>query len=149
MTVANLAVVGIKQFDDYEYFERILLKHLAQLEADGVVVQELMTIANAGINEMVIAFCEKYHKQLRVLDVNWDRLGKSAYFETNGALIERATHLVGFWDRVDTLVSDAIDRGLRSRRAVKFFKVAPTQHAYRKQKETTHEQASVCETVSQ
>jgi hypothetical protein len=149
MTVANLAVVGIKQFDDYEHFERILLKYLAQLETDGTVIQELMTIQHAGVNEMVIAFCEKHHKQLRVLTVDWDRLGKAAYFETNGILIERATHVVGFWDRADSLVSDAIDRGLRLRRAVKFFKVNPSEKIYRKQKEIIREQTSVCQTVSE
>lgn len=149
MTVANLAIVGIKQFDDYEHFERILLKYLAQLETDGVTVQELITIQNAGINEMVAVFCEKHHKPLRLLTVDWDRLGKSAYFDTNGILVERATHVLGFWDRVDSFTGDAIDRGLRLRRAVKFFKVTPTENAYRKKKEIISEQTSVCETVPQ
>lgn len=124
MSTVNLAVVGPRHFVDYARLEELLLAHIAQLEADGIQVAKVITIRNVGANDLVKDFCTKHSKQIEILEIDWDRLGKSAAYQTNDSLVAKSTHLVCFWDRVEQVVGDAVDKGLRLRRAVKIFKVA-------------------------
>lgn len=153
--VINLAVVGLRQYDDYAHFEEALLKHIQAIEEAGGEIRKILAVDDCGVAAMVEDFCAKHGKLVQIVAVDWATVGSSAMFQANSTLIERSSHVLGFWDRAEVYSSDAIDKGLRSRKFVKIFKIAATPKKYYSsrqkkafEKVPKNEQASVCETVS-
>jgi len=85
-----LAVVGSRDFTDYDAFEAIL----GLLSFD-----ELVSGGAAGADRMAEVFAIKHDVKMTVLPPEWDKFpGKTAAFERNKLIVQLADATVCFWD---------------------------------------------------
>lgn len=89
-----LCVCGSRDFTDYEHARRVLDK-VTSKTAEPITVLSGAARGADRLGERWAA--ERGHKVDRY-PADWDRHGKRAGYLRNKRMIDRATHVVAFWD---------------------------------------------------
>ncbi len=99
----NIAIVGGRDFNDYDKLEEVLFSSVAP-EGDCIIsggANGADSLAKQFANENFIPFIE--------YPADWKNLGKSAGRIRNAEIIAQADYLIAFWDGVSKGTKHTID----------------------------------------
>ena len=85
----KIAVVGSRGFKDYHLLENILLAHIPCILISGGAI---------GADKLVEKFATYWNQKIEVILPNWEKYGKSAGPIRNKEIINKADHLIAFWN---------------------------------------------------
>lgn len=135
MTQVVLAIVGTRQYDDYEYFSAKVKKYITKI---GRPIAEIISGGAAGPDDMAEDFSIDNGYSFRAFEADWDKHGKIAGFIRNDDIVNTCSDLIAFWDGSSKGTKDTIDKALRARKNVIIVPIVVTKKKYysrRKRKE--------------
>lgn len=89
----NLAIVGSRNFNDYDLLEKTIL--------DLYDVRKIKYIVSGGAygaDKLAEDFSEKYKIDTKIYIPEWDIYGKKAGYLRNVKIIENCDEVIAFWD---------------------------------------------------
>jgi predicted Rossmann fold nucleotide-binding protein DprA/Smf involved in DNA uptake len=96
MTAMNLAIVGSRNFNDYD---EVCIGIIDTLDLWKVGINEISTIISGGANG-VDALAKKFAKEFDipflVFEADWNKYGKSAGPKRNTLIVNYSSHVVAF-----------------------------------------------------
>ena len=116
----KLAVVGSRTFYDYDLLERCLLRYFS---LDDL---EILSGGARGTDALAARFAREHGLALRIIEADWERLGRVAGPVRNSRLVQEAEVLVAFWDGRSRGTRDSI---AKARRAGKRVLVLPCRES--------------------
>ena len=102
----NLAIVGSRSLNDYEFF-RIKLK---ELFPDLSVITKIISGGAKGADKFAERFARENNIETEVIIPNWDKLGKKAGIIRNTEIVHKCDTLIAFWDEKSTGTADSIQK---------------------------------------
>ena len=91
----KVIVAGSREFDNY-----ILLKRKLDYYLQNHTSKQIIIISGGakGADKLGEKYAKENNIRLRVVEADWDRLGKQAGYLRNVEMAEYATHCIVFWD---------------------------------------------------
>ena len=89
----RLAVVGSRDFLDYDYLKRSLLDTFPLEE-----VEEIVSGGARGADNLAERFAREHNIPVMVFPADWKRLGRKAGPIRNADIVRRADVIAAFWD---------------------------------------------------
>lgn len=104
----KLAIVGSRDFDNYEYFKKML-------EDFKFDIDEIISGGAYGVDKLAEKYAEENNIKMTVFLPDWKTYGRGAGIIRNKLIIECANHVVAFWNGVSrgTLSSINIAKKLK------------------------------------
>ncbi len=97
MQQIKVAVVGSRNFSDYDFF-REKLEHLIKNLGENITY--VSGGCKSGADALIKKYClENQYKLIEHLP-DWDLHGKKAGFIRNQLIVDDATHLIAFWNKL-------------------------------------------------
>jgi hypothetical protein len=89
----KIAVIGSRDFSNYEMFKECVIKY-------GIIdkAKEIVTGGAKGADSLAERFARENNIELTVIKPDWSRYGKSAGVARNRNIIEYADFCLAFWD---------------------------------------------------
>ena len=87
----KLAIVGSRDFDDYEFLKKIIHFHPCSHIISG---------GARGADTLAKRYAAEHGIPIRQFIPDWDTFGKSAGFRRNEKIVEACDELVAFWNNV-------------------------------------------------
>ena len=97
----KLAVIGSRDFDDYNLLATLLIKHEPRLVVSGG--------AN-GADELANRFCREYGKPILIFYPDWHGLGKKAGHIRNTMIVEMCEEVLAFQVNKSRGTQDSINK---------------------------------------
>ena len=105
-----LAVAGSRGFNDYD----LLTKSINEISSRKQEVIEIVSGGAKGADKLA----ERYAKENNILTTiylpDWKKHGKAAGIIRNKDIIDRASHVIAFWDGVSPGTKNSIERATRA-----------------------------------
>lgn len=101
-----IIVAGSRGFFDKKLFHEKLLDYIEDIEEPILFISGG---AHSGADDMIIRWCKKFKYPCKVMEADWDRLGKAAGFIRNHEMGDVGTHLLAYWDGESRGTKDMID----------------------------------------
>lgn len=96
----KLAIVGSRDFDDYEFLKRIINYHpCTQIISGGA----------RGADTLAKRYATEHDIPIQEFIPNWDAHGKSAGFLRNEQIVKACDELVAFWNKISRGTKHSID----------------------------------------
>lgn len=111
----RLAVIGGRDFDDYELLKSELDKHLKNISlisSGGAVGADLLGERYAIDNDI----------DTLIFKPEWDKYGRSAAFVRNKTIIENCDKVIAFWDGKSKGTKNSIDIAYKLGKTVKIIR---------------------------
>lgn len=110
----KVAVIGLRNFDDYDRVKRIL---------DLYPITVIVSGGAAGADSLGERYANEKGLQKEIYVPQWDLFGKSAGFLRNITIIENCDMVVAFWDATSKGTKDSIDkaRALKKTTLIAYF----------------------------
>ena len=116
----RVIVAGSRGYDDYENFSAILDQYLTEIEEPYILISGA---ASTGADALVIKYASEKGKLCWKFAADWDTYGKSAGYIRNNNMLERATHVVAFWDSKSRGTKNMIDIAHKAEIPVRIFDI--------------------------
>lgn len=123
----NVAVSGIRQFDDCEIVFDKLDRILGKLSKP---LHEILISDEAGIAAIVRQYCKAREIRCRVVKTDWENNGDLAAIKRNQELLQNSKLLIVFNDGKDPYVARFVDQALTDRVHTKIFTVIRTEGTF-------------------
>lgn len=127
MTQVVLAIIGSRQYDDFEYFTAKVKKYIAKI---GLPIAEIVSGGAAGPDDMAEDFSIDQGYSFRAFEADWDKHGNIAGFLRNDEIVDVCSDVIAFWDGKSKGTKDTIDKALRKRKNVLIVPIAATKKKY-------------------
>lgn len=96
LSAKALAIVGSRDFTDYELMKSFLLDHFGK---DGIrSISRIISGGARGADALAERFAKEHGIPLKVFPAEWDKYGKSAGFRRNEDIIKACDVCAAFWD---------------------------------------------------
>lgn len=96
----KLAVVGSRDFDDYEFLKKMLNYHpCTQIISGGA----------RGADTLAKRYAAEHGIPIKEFIPDWDTHGKSAGYLRNRQIIDASDELVAFWNKISRGTKHSID----------------------------------------
>ncbi len=96
----KLAIVGSRDFDDYEFLKKMIQYHpCTQIISGGA----------RGADTLAKRYAVEHGIPLREFIPDWDTFGKSAGFRRNEQIVKACDELVALWDGISRGTKHSID----------------------------------------
>jgi hypothetical protein len=92
MTEMNLAVVGYRGFNDYEFLDGVILQVMDEWGAPDRIVSG----GARGADTLAERWADDNGVEKMIYPADWDRYGKKAGMLRNRQIVDDATHMVAF-----------------------------------------------------
>lgn len=112
----KLAVIGSRDFADYDLMERCLLRNFRVEDIDAVI-----SGGARGADTLAARFAGRYGLLLEVIPADWKKYSRNAGLVRNAEIVERADVLVAFWDGLSRGTRDSITRARLAGKRVMVF----------------------------
>ena len=112
----KLAVVGSRDFLDYEMLEQCILRNFRVEDIDVVI-----SGGARGADAMAARFAERHGLPLEVIAADWSRHGRKAGPVRNTEIVNRADVIVAFWDGLSRGPRDSITKARTAGKRVMVF----------------------------
>jgi len=89
----HIAIVGGRDFDDYDLLTKSVIKHYDITEIDGIV-----SGGAKGADSLAERYAKEHGIYMKVFPAEWDLYGKSAGFRRNVRIITSSDIVFAFWD---------------------------------------------------
>jgi predicted Rossmann-fold nucleotide-binding protein len=89
----TIAICGSRNYENYQELSEVLNQLLHEVR-----VKKLLTGGCRGADEQAKRYAQKNGYKYKVLNANWQKLGKYAGLERNTRLAREANATIGFWD---------------------------------------------------
>ena len=130
MTPIRLAIVGSRDYPDLEevrrYLQRVVGKY-GQARAPHLVT--VISGGARGVDTTAAQEARRLGLPVEEIPADWARYGKSAGFRRNHDIIDRATHVVAFWDGVSHGTAHDIDLARQADKPLKVVQPASQSQA--------------------
>ena len=93
MKQTKLAIVGGRDFSDYELMKRTLDEY----QKTHTVI-EIVSGGARGADSLGAQFAREHGIKLTEFLPDWNRYGKSAGFRRNGSIVMNSDEVIAFWD---------------------------------------------------
>lgn len=105
----NLGLVGSRNFNNYELFERAILKCLAEWKIE---VKNLTIISGgaAGADRLAEIFAEKHSLPIVIYKPDWKLHGKAAGILRNTTIVDNSDLIIAFPSRFGKGTQDTISK---------------------------------------
>lgn len=95
-----LAVVGSRDFDDYE----LMVEYLSKLK-----FTELLSGGAKGADSLAERYAEEFNIPIKVFNADWEKYGRKAGMIRNKLIVEYANEGIAFWDGRSTGTANTIE----------------------------------------
>ncbi len=109
----NLAVIGSRSFDNYEYMEEIL---------NWFDIKTLISGGAKGADTLAKKYAAQNSIPYKEFLPQWDKFGKSAGYKRNIQIVNAADEIVAFWDGISKGTKHSIDIATEQGKPVHIFK---------------------------
>ncbi len=92
----KLAIVGSRDFDNYDYLSSSIAKFVQQnewLSIDGIV-----SGGARGADKLAEIYASSIQVPFKVFPADWERYGKSAGYKRNKQIVDYCDIVFAFWD---------------------------------------------------
>lgn len=110
----KIAVVGSRDFNDYEYLKSRLLKHFKN---DDVLVSG----GCRGADKLAERFANEYDFSTEIFPAEWDKYGRIAGFKRNKLIVEASDIVIAFFDGKSAGTNSTIKLAQDSGKTVKIY----------------------------
>ena len=105
MNTCKVAVVGSRDFNDYELLKSTLFDYFKCPYCDIIHMEdiyyndnEIISGGARGVDSLAEQFAKEYGFQTKIYQAEWDKYGKSAGYIRNQYIIADSTIVFAFWD---------------------------------------------------
>jgi len=91
----KIAIIGSRDFNDYTLFKLKCLKLLSQSDISKITI---ISGGARGTDRMAERYAREMGIPLKVINAEWDILGKKAGMIRNEEVLLLCTHVIAFWD---------------------------------------------------
>jgi len=112
----RLAVVGSRDFDDFETFVLILDNLSRVLQIDAII-----SGGAKGVDSMAEHYAEVNGIPLQIFPAEWDKFGKSAGYKRNKTIWDNADMYLCIWDGSSKGTKHSIDMNKTSEKKMIIF----------------------------
>lgn len=113
----RLAIVGGRDFQDYDYMKRCL----SALQEDYTVL-EVVSGGARGADSLGERWADEQGIRKKIFPADWNRYGKSAGFRRNRDIVANADLVAAFWDGRSRGTANTIELARMAMKTVKTFK---------------------------
>lgn len=129
----NLIIAGGRDFNSYEVLdESIKIKYPELCECDNLIVY---CGTAKGADTIGEEWAKENEVKIKYFRPDWNRLGKRAGIVRNKEMLEKATHLLCFWDGVSkgskNMIEISIKKGIKVE-VVLYKNIKKVSHIMRK-----------------
>lgn len=110
------AIVGSRDFDDYNYLHWVLDKIRAMFSIDGFV-----SGGAKGADRLAEVYADSFEIPIEIIKPKWEKFGRSAGMIRNGEIIKAADIVIAFWDGESKGTKNSIDRALKAKKRLFVF----------------------------
>lgn len=127
MSGVVLAVVGCRQYDDFESICNKIDRYIAYHD---LVIKEIVSGDAPGIDQIAEDYAISRGYAFRPIPADWDTHGKSAGFIRNDEIVSASDNVLAFWDNVTKGTGHSIDLALKKRKVTTTAKIVCTEKRY-------------------
>lgn len=90
--MATIAVVGSRDFTDYDKLSNVLDAHIDPIH------DSLISGGARGADSLAQKYAYDNNISIMIIPADWDKYGKAAGPIRNAEIVEKATFVIAFWD---------------------------------------------------
>ncbi len=83
------AVIGSRNFNNYDLFEKELDKHQ---------IREIISGGARGADRLAERYAQERSLPIQIFNADWEKYGKSAGFIRNKKIVDNCDAVIAFWD---------------------------------------------------
>lgn len=91
----RVAIVGSREFTDYEYLEKWVLRILHEL---NIQPTQIVSGGARGTDTLAEMFARRHGISTNIFPANWNKYGKKAGYLRNIEIVNNCDFLIAFWD---------------------------------------------------
>lgn len=119
MAVVKLAVIGSRNFSDYNLFCEKLEYLTQNIKEDITFISES---AKSGADALIVRFCRENNKELIEYPPDYIKYpGKYALFKRNDEIVSNCDYLISFWDGQSRGASYTHNKAIKDGKGVKII----------------------------
>lgn len=127
MSGVTLAIVGSRQYDNYEHFCFLVDKFIVH---HRLTILKLISGDAPGIDQMTEDYAIDRGYAFEYYPADWDAHGKAAGFIRNQTIVDKCTNVLAISDGETSGTQDTITKALKARRLVRTAKIELTTKRY-------------------
>ena len=108
----DIAVVGSRDFPDLELVGEVLR------QCDH---SKLISGGAKGVDRKAEEYARQYNVEIEVIEPDWDQHGKSSGPIRNQEIINKAEHIIAFWNGESSGTKDSIKKALKTDKPVDVY----------------------------
>ena len=101
----NMAIIGSRDFNDYEYLNKTIKEKVKELP----IIKVIVSGCARGADTLGEEFARKNNLIFKAYPAMWDTYGKSAGIIRNKDIINNSDIVVAFWDGKSTGTCNSIE----------------------------------------
>jgi len=117
----NLAIVGSRNFNDYENFKKAVFKVLEQWSFKIEDITNIVSGGAPGADTLAEKFAKEYKINTIIYKPNWNLYGKRAGILRNTDIINSSTHVIAFPSRYGKGTQDSIRKAEINKLTIKIL----------------------------
>jgi hypothetical protein len=95
----RVAIVGSRDFTDFEYMEKWVLHTLIyEIGVDDFRNVKIISGGARGADTLAEKFANKHNISTTIFPADWNKYGKKAGYLRNITLVENSDFVIAFWD---------------------------------------------------
>lgn len=95
----RVAIVGSRDFTDFEYLEKWVLRTLIHdIGVDDFRTLKIVSGGARGADTLAEMFAHRHNISTNIFPANWNKYGKKAGYLRNIEIVNNCDFLIAFWD---------------------------------------------------
>lgn len=106
----NLAIVGSRNYHDYEEFEKHVNDYLLSLNVSVDNIAKVISGGSSGVDFLAETWARKNGLNILIFKALWGKYGKAAGPIRNSLIVNYATHMIAFPSNLGSGTQDSINK---------------------------------------
>jgi len=102
----NIAIVGSRNFTDYQYMKETINSHL-YFEVNDI--NYIISGGAKGADTLAERYAKEHNIPIKIFPAQWETFGRSAGYRRNIEIIKNADLVFAFWDGISKGTKHSID----------------------------------------
>jgi hypothetical protein len=104
----KLAIIGSRNFDDYEYLQSVM-----EQEFETEPIELIISSGMDGTNQLGERYAVENNIPKRTIDSEWAKYGKNASIMQSVDIVKTSDVILAFWDGQNSETKQSIDQAIR------------------------------------